>query len=576
MMMFSGIDAFNLWKAEEFMQALSALYWGRSFKPILHPVLSFFPLVLNGGDVRAAVAAVNITLFSIFILYLYGVLRFFLSREYSSIGACFIGLLPWVVRSAVSYSAELPVLTAGTASIYYLLKSDFFRSRNNCFFLGLTSGLAFCFHPPVAAIGLGAALLVHSINAAHNGALRFRDIGMVGAILLSHLVMGIAMHWAWINGTEMRSIAHAQAVFLIVFFAFWIGMSFYGKFSTTYLLFVALVVFMVNAWYLPFLSMLYLWVRAGFIVPHGGFMWTFRMNLYEDVFAIFGRHVLLIACLIILWEGIKIGFLEKGRNDRLKEALPMFLSLVLLPPIIGSLTHNKDLRYYYFYFTMAYAIGVIVLCQSGGGFFQKALRKGCLLLGILSAVMVLRIIFQWNIPWLVKIADSIGYAPYNTRDSGIIPTPSAQPALDVVGQVFETIPPGPTGLTGIAAFWDLHPEELDLICRERQKRIVFENAYVREDRSTEDVVFSASKNYPFLIVGPCEDPGQMKRTIPRDRARFEMNRALCRQWREGILPASGFERVMEIQTSESLSPFLLLRSRNWQESTASPSNPRPF
>ncbi len=571
LMLFSGLNAYHKWVNEGILQALNEIYWNREFKPILHPVLALPALMLSSGNVRIAVAVVNLFLLSIFMVYLYKMLRFFLPQTHASVGACLIGFLPWVIRSAVNYGTELPILAAGTATVYYLLKSNHFTSKRECSYLGVAAGFAFCFHPGVATIGLGAALLAHSMVAVQNGALRYRDVAMAVILGLAHIVLGIAMRHFWFKGEGMDSAVFTHAAFVVLLCTSWIWMSVRGKLSAPFLFCVLPATFMVNGWYLPFLSKLYHWINMGFDVPRYGSTWTFRANMYKDVFSMFGRYALIVICLVILFRAVIVSFFERGKWDHLKGALGMFVALIFLPMIIGSLTHNKDMRYYYFYFTMAYSVGVIVLYyENRGGILLKSLRKVYLLFGVLGALAVPMAIFNWHNYWLGKVFDWMSYAAYNVRDMVIIPNQTPEPGLSVSLEVAGAVPPDISGPVGLAADWSLNPEEMGLICLEHNKAIDFECLFVDEELEREAQLEMTRKSHPFLIVGPCEETSPVERTSA-DWARLHLNENICRQWREGSLSIFKFEVLKKIQAVGYPPTFLLLKSMEWNDNNGNES-----
>ncbi len=564
--LFSGVRAYHSWRLEGVLSALHDLYFLREPKPVLTPVFAFPALVLTGGDIRAAVAVVNIVLLSTFLLILYNFLRLYLTKAQASIGTCLIGLLPWVMRSSVIYGNELPVMTASMASVYFLLQCGHFTSKSNCLYLGLSLGFALCFRPLVVAMGFGPAILVLSFLSIRCGTLKSRDVLMIVPVVVVFIMAAVFSHIAnrgqpFITPHEKKAIAGAAVSLASVWLLAWGIMAARRKLSTHFFLVILPAALMAFLWFFPFFDKLYQWIETGaFSVHLKSYVESSRGKAYQNIFTDFGKYILLLTSVVILWRGLRIAQNSGEGNRFARHSLKLLVPTAFIPPIVGLFLNTPGVEYFYFYFTILYSLAVIVIFGAGHGEkFPGYLRKGYVLLGLVNALIVAQIIFQWDIPALDKIKGSMGYQTYNSRYSGLIPTKSAEPALSIAHQVSNIINHDQPVVVGYAAYVDMDHFELRLICLESGKNISFEAIWLMDVEDIEAQISYVKQSYQYVLFGPCNRLSAKKMVPVWNQRLYDFALELNERYKAGTLEASGFEVIEELWTPSRRSNLLLLQ-----------------
>ncbi len=565
--LFSGIKAYHSWQRDGIFAALHDLYFIREFKPILNPIFAFPALILTKGDIRATVAVVNVVLLSTFLLFLYKFLRLYLARTQASIGTCLIGLLPWVLRSSIIYSIELPLMTACMASVYFLLRCDYFTSGRHCLFLGLSLGTALCIHPIVVTMGFGPALLSLAILSILSGKLKTKDLLMaVSSGLIFILTMTLTCFankdLLFIKPHEEIRVAIASIPVVSAWTIFWWAGAMRGKMSKGFFFAISTAILMMHAWYFPFFNQLFGWIEAGAFSSNLKYCGELRGKTYQTIYMDFGRQILLLTALMILWRSLQFLRGQGKNNPFMRPTLATLLPLVAGPPLIGLFSVNADVRYYFFYFTMMYAMGIIVISvRERSGLFLKFLGTAYFVLGLTNALIVSQIIFQWNIPSLRKTGEIMGYRTYNDRYLGIVPFTTAEPALSIARQVSDILDPREPVVVGYAAYEDMNHYELRLICMEGGKDITFNAIWLMDVEGMEDQIANVCESYQYVFFGPCNWLSPTKLDPPWNQRLYDFALELNNRHKSGTLESSGFHVMREVWTYDRRSNFLLLQSK---------------
>jgi hypothetical protein len=165
-----------------FWHGLVSCYLERGWRPIFFPVLAVPFLLISHGNLYFAYAAVALLGLLTTVIYAYLFFRLQLDRFSAIVAANFIGLLPLLQAQFVMFYAEGALFPCLLASIYHLIKSDFFRNKKQAYAFMVFAALAFMLRPIEVVTQLIFVMLV------------FLGIGYQRAIFSSKQLVMIAAY----------------------------------------------------------------------------------------------------------------------------------------------------------------------------------------------------------------------------------------------------------------------------------------------------------------------------------------------------------------------------------------------
>lgn len=342
-------DIYLSFKASGFWQWLEQFYMFRSWKPLLvSPIGSFF-LILTGGKVLAAIKASMLTYFAIFLFY--SARHFFLFPPLiAATCAFFLGTIPWVFGSSLSFNSEMPVLACVVAFYFHYWRMDGFKDLRHSLGMAVWLAMAACFRPVEVTLTLGILIVYTSVKAVRAQ----RELRTQAAVLGLVLAFDLAFLGA--------SIYRQQNFSLIISFFAWGGtllvllggllgtaLSSPKRKTPPFLVALGTCLLLIEFWYFPF--------------AHSTFQWAYMSSFGEWAKLSGVREGLgpLKFIAVMFWNVGGIAFVAlaigvadvfmnqkdgKARHQLLSKGAAYAISGAA-PILIGAFSRTHDLRYYY-------------------------------------------------------------------------------------------------------------------------------------------------------------------------------------------------------------------------------------
>lgn len=106
--MWVGLTIYHRFLSSGFFAGLNALYTFRSWKPILHPILSVPAFFISGGHVMPAQVITMMILYALFCTALYALSRVYLGKIDSVLSTATLACIPWMTARGYFFNSELP------------------------------------------------------------------------------------------------------------------------------------------------------------------------------------------------------------------------------------------------------------------------------------------------------------------------------------------------------------------------------------------------------------------------------------------------------------------------------------
>ncbi|MFH1460392.1 MAG: glycosyltransferase family 39 protein [Candidatus Omnitrophota bacterium] len=137
--------------------------------------------------------------FAILILSVYGIGKYMIGAYYGMIAAILVSLYPAILGPSRLYYLDFPLTCISSLAVYFLLKTNFFSSRKNSLFFGLSLGIGILVKAPMLIIILGPLCYTIYVGISRKKNCVKKEIfasvfNLVGAILIAGFVS--AIWWA--------------------------------------------------------------------------------------------------------------------------------------------------------------------------------------------------------------------------------------------------------------------------------------------------------------------------------------------------------------------------------------------
>lgn len=121
-------DIYHSYLAKGWWASLSTAYEVRAWRPLIFPIFALPGMVMSHGNILIAYHSVAIFSVILTAIYSYLFMRLVLDRIPAIIAANLIGILPLIQEQAITFYAESLLFPCILASLYYLIRSDYFRN----------------------------------------------------------------------------------------------------------------------------------------------------------------------------------------------------------------------------------------------------------------------------------------------------------------------------------------------------------------------------------------------------------------------------------------------------------------
>ncbi len=328
-------------QAQGILAGIKALYWVRTYKPILHPIIGVPFLLLTHGNILSA-GALSSGFFYLLVLCLLGkILLRRLPPVEASIALLFLGSTSWLTTSAVLFFSEIYFIFFFLSFVYLLNLSQSLSQWKTSVLAGLMFGLTACCRPVEAALILSVPLTILLLSAY-----RRRALGLVDTVWLFFSFTSAAALFGFVYFSRQDSLVP----YLPYFFVFYVlGCIAYIKRvqnpkAWARVGFATAALWLPLLWFAPFIGSLYFWISQA----------TFGFRATSD-----GRMLGLGGRIAYLWSvfrelgGVPVAIFcalgAIGSRQWIRERPSRFffgLVSLAIPVLLGSCTFNPDPRYF--------------------------------------------------------------------------------------------------------------------------------------------------------------------------------------------------------------------------------------
>jgi hypothetical protein len=466
--------------------ALKSAYFERSLKPIIHPVLAVPLLIMMGGKVLPTVACTGIIFYAFLLFFIFRLFEIFLSPSLSALGTIAIGLIPWLMDRAFTFNSEIFWLLCVAASAFYLFKIYKNKNLKSGFALGMWLGLGICARPVEMALLFFWPILALIFSEYKNKNIKKFQLA---AFLLECFSFVAFLFWQWHFDIAPQNVPLWPAFFLILLVA---GVTSFNSLSLA----LGICYSGVLLWFFPFGKNLVDWIALGSLsqitleTGHKAGASYFQF-LASSVITICGLPFLFF---LLLW--LFSGF-EQKLSWRKCAAIAFCL---LFPLLVGALSYNSTLRYYYGSGMLAYFFVAVGALKKEGRWFSFRIVAVSFLV---CALIFGNIFYMTNPNAQLKMISLIKPEP---------PLRGQDPAKQFCSDLKSLLPMKKLSVAIVPYSLDLDdlvvttadPWLLTIIAREAHWPWFFERPNVgRPGHSSTDLSFYL-KNYDFILVGPLE------------------------------------------------------------------------
>lgn len=539
------------YKSSGFVQGTLAAYFDRGWRPILFPVLAVPFLAIGGGDILFAVSATMVFIYIIFLTYAYLIAREFLSPWRSAVCTIFIGTIPWVITFAYVFMSEMALMAFSIASLFHLIKSDFFSSLKHSIFLGLWMALALTVRPIEFFLAFGILLLVFVYTSYKKQNVNSRDLIATVSILFITCLLLLVRIFFPISLNVLAVLWSTMLLLSAIPLLFWRRLGFH----LPYLLTFYICNFLASAWWLKGIRDLYSWVyETSFGTMPRLYSGQGHMNFFDAIinfFSALGGYPLLgILGLVIL------GILAmRQKKNMFCNYVPVFvaiLSMIIVPLVLISMSPSADYRRAFVGFA------VLILATSILAVHPKLIlpRLRLLLLIILTLTLVL-VVFANTFE--VFPEGSFNTEPYFKN------TPRPFTGGDPSARFFQEINALPLGKAYISVFslavytpWDrpFDPHALNVLARKYQSNLSF--GYPWNFVSLKDGYESLNKyGYSYVVVDVTTEASVSSKAKEEPYSRLTSD--IIEKWKQSTLEKVGLSYVTEFYVSNKTILLLMMQ-----------------
>ena len=327
-------NAFLHFKGAGIFSGFQFLYQNRDWRGFLVPSLGFPALLLTDGKVQLAHSLTSLGCFLPLLIYVFLILREYLSDWRAALGTVLIGCIPWVQQAGHDFNSEMPMVTCIAAICFHGLRFQKLDSMKNGLALGAGWGWA-----PDSARGNVPGFCAPAVNLVGpivwSGKLRLRDL------IAPPIQFSIFVYYIWEQKTPITAwewAFYGPALFVLLFRRR-LGLN--RIFAWTFQIFYLSIAF----WFLPASSNLYNWLYGSSFGP-----------LAQTTGALLGavtpaQFLLTVLHLIGGWPllGLAVvGLIFLGlETPRINAVSKTYIPWMILPALaLGAMSPNNDPRYY--------------------------------------------------------------------------------------------------------------------------------------------------------------------------------------------------------------------------------------
>lgn len=537
-------ELYLILKNHGFRTFLDTLYHHKHWKPILHPVFGTFFLFITGGKVLLAIRLFLLVHFALALSWVYRTAKIKTSANQAILLTTLCGLIPWFFASGTTFNSELPFMAYGLGAFFYILNgkktSDFAK-------LGFFLFLAAAIRPVEAVLLFTLPTLWFFRNRIKMQLLSIADFiffAIAHTITFTLLAYSVIKNQNWPD----QQIKIILFIWLATCFLLWFAKDIF-RISIRGFLLTIISATGILIWYFPACVTLWNWM---YVANLG----TMGQQLGHRLDSNFFDFMLKI---LVYWGAVPRLLLLAIFIDRKhkRDWTILWVGLAALTPaaIVGGLSYNGDVRYYYCAWMMCtIALGSLLLSTPSSIWKKVYCTALIFVLGISLSQFISDGTFGEG--GFTRISFGKSFWSLRARAEDPIQLLAAE-----VEKSIENPPPNLTfqvlSLATSGTFYDtLDPWGLSILIREKGHFWTFEQIpnYDSSDFSTMPLLLI---NYDYFLVGPLSGVANSTNGLFGEYADKIRKAYKDSQW--GSLGLT-LIRVIDLKLGDSEDQYLLLRT----------------
>jgi hypothetical protein len=493
-------EAYLEFKNEGFMEGLHYAYDHKHWKPILHPLLAIPFLFLTDGDVRMAIFLYNGLLFFLFLSLAYLYLCRYLKEEAAVICTAMMGLIPWVFGLFTSFNSEVTFVTTALA-VFVTFENQFnFKNLHKCVTASVLLSLAMTLRPVETTLIFSLLVFLLLAKSFLSKEVTGKEIAIVTIWLVAYFLVLLPPYYL-LKG-EYSGFAESVIYFLAAaFFAFTIYYTKLKKLNFNFVLSFGIFFFVTIIWYAGSAYTLLNWIISTnfemLAIEMGN-----RFGKPISDFFIFYSNKIGVILILLLGLGL-IGQFNFFKFLKIKQFFVLFVFCIIVPVLVGLLTYNGDVRYYYAGWCILFLVLATFALNSNARFY---LFRFFLVLTLCMSLFFNIFQHMYSVYFVnLPVFSYLGFSRFDYSLKLIDHSP------EIVKNYIETIDPIPPGaylktliITNTWSHLIIHHQELALAMGEKNLPIIIHMKGEYDFELDENFYSLANAHYDYLIVGPIE------------------------------------------------------------------------
>lgn len=326
-----SLQQYNVFLNSGLFDGINSLYSIRSggLRPLLFPSLVTPFMLISNGDIYLTVSLVMTSIALLWTYYCYKLISMTGNNIIAIFGAVIIVIWPGFTYYHYNFFSETTHIAFLTATIFYILNSNFFNNKKDTIKAGIFGGITLCVRPELLFIVPFGLIPYLYIYFKKNKNLLYEFFGtiLVFTIFVNFLYIGFLSFVSPISNCahcisnsyrsgEENIISYILIIITSIIILSVITYKVREKYSLRLTLLLAIILSVTSLWYFPYVDELFEWFRVGYfnLQDYNNPISDFKTNsniiikAWKNIFLV--TFFCLLLSFVLLKNKIKKNFLQ--------------------------------------------------------------------------------------------------------------------------------------------------------------------------------------------------------------------------------------------------------------------------